>query len=75
MSTKASLGHYLLKLIYISPFIAELYAATSPETETLGGTFFVPWARPGRCTNEAAYDPEVAAKLWNWIEEETKGQF
>lgn len=51
---------------------AELYAATSPSTESLGGTFFVPWARVGRCTNEAAYDPEVAAKLWSWLEEETK---
>ena len=32
--------------------------------------FYIPWARQGRCREEA-YDPEVGKKLWDWLEEHT----
>jgi retinol dehydrogenase 12 len=59
----------------VSPFPAiELYAGTSSETENMGGTFFIPWARVGKARAEAE-DEEVAKKLWSWLETECKGQY
>lgn len=33
--------------------------------------FLIPWARLGRCREEA-YDEELGKKLWNWLEEQVK---
>jgi hypothetical protein len=53
----------------------ELYAATSPETEDKGGTYFVPWARVGKAARPEAEDEEVAKRLWDWLERECEGKY
>ncbi|KAF7330985.1 NAD(P)-binding protein [Mycena venus] len=51
--------------------LTSLYAATSQEALNANGKYFTPWARIGKA-HPAALDAEVGAKLWAWLEEETK---
>jgi len=51
--------------------LTQLYCATSPAAEDANGKFFIPWARLGKA-NPVADDPNLAEKLWKWLEEETQ---
>ncbi|KAM6494384.1 hypothetical protein JOM56_010745 [Amanita muscaria] len=51
--------------------LTPLYAATSPETENLGGKYFIPWARLGE-PREATQDPKLGQDFWEWCEEQVK---
>ncbi|CAL1712018.1 unnamed protein product [Somion occarium] len=51
--------------------LTQLWGGTMPETLQYNGEFFIPWARVGRCRDEA-YDSEIGERLWNYLEEETK---
>ncbi len=42
-----------------------------PETLNYNGEFLIPWARVGRCREEAYY-AELGQKLWAWLEDQTK---
>ena len=33
--------------------------------------FFIPWARPGVCRDEA-YDDELGGRVWQWLQDATK---
>jgi retinol dehydrogenase 12 len=61
-------------ILYPAPYgaLTQLWAGTSPETKDYNGKFFKPWARIGDA-GAPANDPETAAKLWQWIEEQRKG--
>ncbi|KAF4563006.1 hypothetical protein EYR40_007278 [Pleurotus pulmonarius] len=47
--------------------LTQLYAATAPEAGELNGKYLIPWARLGKAI-PSTQDPEVAAKLWAWLE-------
>ncbi|KAJ8515180.1 hypothetical protein ONZ45_g7374 [Pleurotus djamor] len=49
--------------------LTQLWAGTAPEAADSNGKYFVPWARPG-VPVPATQDPEVAQKLWDWLEKE-----
>ncbi|KAI0792827.1 NAD(P)-binding protein [Abortiporus biennis] len=51
--------------------LTQLWGGTMPETIQYNGWFLIPWARAGRCREEA-YDPVLGEKLWNWLEEQIK---
>ncbi|KIL54249.1 hypothetical protein M378DRAFT_174350 [Amanita muscaria Koide BX008] len=51
--------------------LTPLYAATSSETENLGGKYFIPWARLGE-PREATQDPKLGQDFWEWCEEQVK---
>ncbi|KAI0341487.1 NAD(P)-binding protein [Trametopsis cervina] len=51
--------------------LTQLYAGTMPEALEHNGAFMIPWARIGRARPEA-YDPELARRLWEWMEEQVK---
>ena len=53
--------------------LTQLWAGTMPETLNYNGEFLIPWARLGKCRKEA-YDPELGAKLWDWMEEVVKNK-
>ncbi|KIL63445.1 hypothetical protein M378DRAFT_164518 [Amanita muscaria Koide BX008] len=61
--------------LFLSPpsmgALTPLYAATSPETENLGGKYFVPWARLGEPL-KATQDPKLGQDFWEWCEEQVK---
>jgi len=60
-------------LIYPAPYgaLTQLWGGTMPETLNYNGEYLIPWARLGRCREEA-YDPELGQKLWDWLEQETQ---
>ena len=41
------------------------------ESRNLHRQFLIPWARYGRCREEA-YDPKVGEDLWEWLQEQVK---
>ncbi|KAI0782859.1 NAD(P)-binding protein [Abortiporus biennis] len=49
--------------------LTQLWGGTMPETIQYNGEFLIPWARLGRCREEA-YDPEIGDRLWKWLEGE-----
>jgi len=51
--------------------LTPLYAGVSPETASLNGKYFIPWARLAD-TRPDAKDGQLGEKLWNWLEAETK---
>ncbi|KZT70280.1 NAD(P)-binding protein [Daedalea quercina L-15889] len=63
----------------INPFLpgaqlgafTQLWAATSPEGVDFGGKYLIPWARMGTAKKETE-DPELAKKLWDWLEEQIR---
>ncbi|KAI0823263.1 NAD(P)-binding protein [Trametes gibbosa] len=59
--------------VYLPPqgALTQLFAGTMPEALNFNGDFLIPWARLGKCKAEA-YDAELGAKLWNWLEGEVK---
>jgi len=53
--------------------LTQLYAATAPEiTKEDSGKYFMPWARKSEPLRDEAKDPALAAKLWDWGEEQMK---
>ncbi|KAI0088800.1 NAD(P)-binding protein [Irpex rosettiformis] len=71
----SSLEYFFINtiLLYPTPMgaLTQLFAGTMPEALNYNGEFLIPWARVGRLRKEA-YDPEVGAKLWSWLEEQVK---
>ncbi|KAG9221386.1 hypothetical protein CCMSSC00406_0009835 [Pleurotus cornucopiae] len=53
--------------------LTQLYAATAPEAANLNGQYLKPWARLGKAV-PSTQDPEVAAKLWAWLEAAVAGK-
>jgi len=51
--------------------LTQLYAGTSPETASMNGKYFIPWARVGTPAKHAQ-DADNAARLWEWLEEQVK---
>ncbi|KAF7789133.1 hypothetical protein EIP86_000068 [Pleurotus ostreatoroseus] len=51
--------------------LTQLWAGTMPDVVDHNGDFLIPWARFGRCREEA-YDPQVGERLWNWLQEQVK---
>lgn len=51
--------------------LTSLYAATSPEALNANGKYLIPWARVGKA-HPNTLNVELGAKLWAWLEEETK---
>ncbi|KAF8985126.1 NAD-binding protein [Cyathus striatus] len=49
--------------------LTQLYAGTSLEGATLNGEYLIPWARVGKAS-KTGRDLELAAKLWEWCEEQ-----
>lgn len=42
-----------------------------PEALNHNGEFFIPWARVGRCRDEA-YDDGIGERLWDWLQDQVK---
>ncbi|KAG8955905.1 hypothetical protein FRC04_006352 [Tulasnella sp. 424] len=53
--------------------LTQLWAGTSPEMINTNGGYLWPWARVGTMP-KGALNPDVGPKLWDWIEEQRKGQ-
>ncbi|TFK99249.1 NAD-P-binding protein [Pterulicium gracile] len=51
--------------------LTQLWAGTSPETETYGGKYFTAWARLGEPSPKAG-DARLGEELWNWLEDQVK---
>ncbi|OSX62496.1 hypothetical protein POSPLADRAFT_1170100 [Postia placenta MAD-698-R-SB12] len=51
--------------------LTQLWAGTMPEAINHNGKFLIPWARVGRCREEA-YDDRIGERLWDWLEEQVK---
>ncbi|KAI0687015.1 NAD(P)-binding protein [Earliella scabrosa] len=60
-------------LLYPAPdgALTQLFAGTMPEAINYNGEFMIPWARLGRCREEA-YDDKIGERLWRWLEDEVK---
>ncbi|KAG8957331.1 hypothetical protein FRC00_004133, partial [Tulasnella sp. 408] len=54
--------------------LTSLYVGTSPETKDANGGWFIPFARESPHYGYTK-NPEIEAKLWNWIEEKRKGHY
>ncbi|KAG8998200.1 hypothetical protein FRB94_007171 [Tulasnella sp. JGI-2019a] len=52
--------------------VTQLMVGTSHQTANVNGGWFIPWARPYNHERET-HNPELEAKLWDWIEEQRKG--
>ncbi|KAG9018794.1 hypothetical protein FRB90_009445 [Tulasnella sp. 427] len=67
---------FLIKLIFTHPAHlgahTQLWVATSPDVADVNGGWFIPWARQ-YAHSEETRNPEVEAKLWDWVEEQRKG--
>jgi len=78
---KSELGRHLTSglakipdfLLFPTPMgaLSQLYAATSPEAESLNGKYLVPWARVGE-PDKNTQDPKVGQEFWEWCEEQVK---
>ena len=53
--------------------LTQLFAATSPEARDLNGAYLVPWARVCNPRKDVC-DPNTAAKLWDWLENQVKSK-
>ena len=51
--------------------LSQLFAATSPEARDLNGAYLVPWARVCSPRKDVC-DPNTAARLWDWLENQVK---
>ncbi|KAL4247927.1 NAD(P)-binding domain superfamily protein [Abortiporus biennis] len=51
--------------------LTQLYAGTMTEPIQNNGQYYIPWARKGRCRDEA-YDPRVGKELWDYLMEQIK---
>ncbi|KAL1759012.1 hypothetical protein FB107DRAFT_206059 [Schizophyllum commune] len=51
--------------------LTQLYAGTSPEAESLGGKYLLPWARLGKA-QAGARDEQLAREVWAWCEEQVE---
>jgi len=58
-----------------APFgaLTQLWAGTMPEALNVSVQYLVPTAKVARCRPEA-YDEELGAKLWDWLEEAMRGK-
>ncbi|KZO92791.1 NAD-binding protein [Calocera viscosa TUFC12733] len=58
----------------VDPFgaMTQLYAGTAPETASMNGKYFIPWAREGLARKDTD-DEGAAKKLWDYIDEVTAG--
>ncbi|TFY53064.1 hypothetical protein EVG20_g10283 [Dentipellis fragilis] len=52
--------------------ISQLYAGTADDALAMNGEYLVPWARR-TFPDKDAQSPELAKKMWEWCEEQTKG--
>ncbi|KAA1472589.1 NAD(P)-binding protein [Dentipellis sp. KUC8613] len=52
--------------------ISQLYAGTADDALEMNGEYLVPWARR-TFPDKDAQSPELAKKMWEWCEEQTKG--
>ncbi|PVF97112.1 NAD(P)-binding protein [Serendipita vermifera] len=51
--------------------VTQLFAANAPEAKKLSGKYLIPLAQVAT-PSKYAQDPELAAKMWEWCEEELK---
>ncbi|CCM06185.1 uncharacterized protein FIBRA_08427 [Fibroporia radiculosa] len=51
--------------------LTQLWGGTMPEALKANGEFLIPWAKVGKCRQEA-YDDELGSKLWKWLEEQVR---
>ncbi|PCH40328.1 NAD(P)-binding protein [Wolfiporia cocos MD-104 SS10] len=60
-------------LLRPTPFgaLTQLWAGTMPEAIHHNGKYLIPTARVGTCRPEA-YDDELGARLWDWLEHEVQ---
>lgn len=67
---------FLIDLIFSHPAHlgahTQLWVATNPEVAGINGGWFIPWARQYVHSKETR-NPEVEAKLWDWVEEQRQG--
>lgn len=54
--------------------LTSLYVGTSSETKDANGRWFIPFARESPHYGFTK-NPEIEARLWNWIEEKRKGHY
>jgi|SRR5271156_4921510 len=69
------LGNYML---FPTPMgaINQLYAGTSPElTLKDSGKYFIPWVRAHPPNSNLNENIELADKLWDFLENDTKGKY
>jgi len=61
-------------ILYPAPLgaITQLWGGTAPQAAELNGKFLIPWARVGPA-NPKTQDTALGAKLWEWLEDKTKG--
>ncbi|TFY51193.1 hypothetical protein EVJ58_g10694 [Rhodofomes roseus] len=52
--------------------LTQLWAGTMPEALTHNGEYVVPWARIADRARSEAYDDQICARLWDWLENEIK---
>ncbi|KAI0953970.1 hypothetical protein AcW1_006721 [Taiwanofungus camphoratus] len=70
------LAHLIIYyMTYEPPYgaLTQLWAGTMPEALNYNGEYLIPWARLGRCREEA-YDDAIGERLWKWLEEEVKNK-
>jgi len=64
-------------MLYPTPMgaITQLFAGTSPTlTKKDSGKYFIPWAREA-IPATGSQDPELAEKLWTYLEKDTEGKY
>lgn len=70
--------NWILSFFLFPPWmgaITQLYAGTSPTlTKADNGKYFIPWAREWYPT-KGVQDPNLADKLWGFLEEDTFGKY
>ncbi|EPT02095.1 NAD-binding protein [Fomitopsis schrenkii] len=54
--------------------LTQLWAGTMPEALKHNGEYVVPWARIADRARAEAYDDELCAQLWKWLEKEVEGK-
>lgn len=52
--------------------LTQLWLGTTEECKSNGGEYGVPWAKIG-LPSARALDEELGDKVWEWLEEKTKG--
>ncbi|KAF8581195.1 NAD(P)-binding protein [Ramaria rubella] len=51
--------------------LTQLYAATTPNADSLSGQYLIPWARVGVST-PLTKDPEIGRQMWEYLESNTR---
>lgn len=51
--------------------LTQLYAATTPNADSLDGQYLKPWARLSQ-SSAASRDPAAGKELWDWLKDQTK---